>query len=146
MLLAYPTTFTLGFYILAQIGSVVRIATRIFDAIGTILTWSFRSSDYEFAPLSLGPKHHFGFPLANSYCSTPEKTEERDFGFGRYFRRERNFVHIIVLNKNFVYTATNFSSCILSAVESDKLVFIMTRQHLIKAFIILHFFHELYSI
>ena len=140
MLLAYPTTFTPGSCTLAKIVSVVRMATRIFDVIGTILTWSLRSSDYEFARLSLGPKHHFGMSLANSYCSTPEKTEDEkaktDFGFGRYFRRESNFVHIILLNKNVVYTTENFSSDILPADESDKLVFIMTRQQLIKAFII----------
>ena len=77
VLLAYPTTFTAGFCILAQIVSVVRIATRMFDVIGTILTRLLRSSDYVFARLSLGPKHHFGMPLANSYYSTPEKTEEK---------------------------------------------------------------------
>ena len=140
VLLAYQTTFTPGSYTLVQIVTVVRIATRIFDVIGTILTWSLRSCDYEFARLSLGLKQNFGMSLANSYCSTPEKTEEKkartEFGFGRYFRKERNFVHIILLDKNVVYTTENFSSDICPASESDKLVFIMTRQHVIKAFIV----------
>ena len=78
--------------------------------------------------------------VANSYCSTPENTEEKksktDFGFGRHFRRESNFVHIILLDKNVVYTTKSFSSDIPPAGESDKLVLIMTRQHLIKAFIV----------